>query len=38
MPVEITRDKLRSYAAAKRDVMPSVAHCHEQYANNRVEV
>jgi putative transposase len=23
---------------AKRDVMPSVPHCHEQYANNRVEV
>jgi putative transposase len=38
VPIEITTDKLRSYAAAKRDVMPSVAHCHDQYANNRVEV
>jgi putative transposase len=38
VPVEITMDKLRSYVAAKRDVMPSVAHCHDQYANNRAEV
>jgi putative transposase len=38
LPIEITTDKLRSYAAAKRDVMPSVPHCHDQYANNRVEV
>ncbi|MGK0172754.1 MAG: putative transposase [Gammaproteobacteria bacterium] len=38
VPIEITTDKLRSSAAAKRDVMPSVAHCHDQYANNRVEV
>ena len=38
VPIEITTDKLRSYAAAKRDVMPSVPHCHDQYANNRVEV
>ncbi|MFT5393638.1 MAG: putative transposase [Gammaproteobacteria bacterium] len=36
--IEITTDKLRSYAAAKRDVMPSLAHCHDQYANNRAEV
>ena len=33
VPIEITTDKLRSYAAAKRDVMPSVAHCHDRYAN-----
>jgi hypothetical protein len=38
VPIEITTDKLRSYAAAKRDVMPSVPHCQDQYANNRVEV
>jgi len=33
VPIEITTDKLRSYAATKRDVMPSVAHCHDRYAN-----
>jgi putative transposase len=38
LPTEITMDKLGSYAAAKRDVMPSVPHCHDQYANNIVEV
>jgi putative transposase len=38
VPIEITTNKLRSYAAAKRDVMPSVPHCHGQYANNRIEV
>ena len=26
-----------SYVAAKRDMMPSVTHCHDQYASNRVE-
>ena len=31
-------DKLRSYPAALRTVMPSVVHCTEQYANNRAEV
>ena len=38
VPIEITTDKLRSYAAAKREVMPSVPHCQDQYANNRAEV
>ena len=38
VPIEITTDKLRSYAAAKRNVIPSVPHCHDQYANNQVEV
>ena len=37
-PNRITTDKLRSYAAAKREVMPSVVHCQERYANNRAEV
>jgi len=37
-PNRITTDKLRSYAAAKREVMPSVTHCQERYANNRAEV
>ena len=31
-------DKLRSYSAACRTVMPSVLHCTDQYANNRAEV
>ncbi len=31
-------DKLRSYPAACRTVMPSVVHCRDQHANNRAEV
>ncbi len=31
-------DKLKSYDAAHREVMPSVEHINEVYANNRVEV
>ena len=31
-------DKLRSYPAACRTVMPSVVHCTDRYANNRAEV
>ena len=38
VPIEKTTDKLRNYAAAKRDVMSSVPHCHDQYAYNRIEV
>ena len=34
----VVTDKLRSYAAARRSVMPSVIHCTDQYANNRAEV
>jgi len=37
-PSRITTDKLRSYAAAKREVMQSVIHCQDRYANNRAEV
>jgi putative transposase len=37
-PWHLVTDKLRSYAAAHRSVMPSVAHDTEQYANNRAEV
>jgi putative transposase len=36
--IEMTTDKLRRYAAAKREVMASVPHCQDQYANNRAEV
>jgi putative transposase len=38
VPMEMTTDKLRSYAAAKREMMPSVVHCQDKYANNRAEV
>ena len=38
VPLEITTDKLRSYAAAKRELLPSVPHCQDRYANNRAEV
>ena len=37
-PWRLVTDKLRSYAAAHRSVMPSVAHDTRQYANNRAEV
>ncbi len=38
VPRRIVTDKLRSYAAAKRTIMGSVAHDTSQYANNRAEV
>ena len=34
LPIEIATDKLRSYASATREAMPSVQHCQEQYANH----
>ena len=37
-PRRLVTDKLRSYAAAHRTIMPSVAHDTSQYANNRAEV
>ena len=37
-PRQLITDKLRSYAAAHRTVMPSVLHRTDQYANNRAEV
>jgi putative transposase len=33
----IITDKLRSYSAAKAEVMPSVEHLQQQYQNNRAE-
>ena len=36
-PSRLVTDKLGSYGAAHRDVMPSVIHDTTQYANNRVE-
>jgi putative transposase len=37
-PWQLVTDKLRSYSAAQREVLPSVAHDTGQYANNRAEV
>ncbi len=37
-PRRLVTDKLRSYAAAHRTIMPSVAHDTSRYANNRAEV
>ena len=37
-PRLLITDKLKSYAAAQREMMPSVAHSTEQYENNRAEL
>ena len=37
-PRRLVTDKLRSYTAAHRTIMPSVAHDTSQYANNQAEV
>jgi putative transposase len=37
-PQRLVTDKLRSYSAAHRTVMPSVVHDTGRYANNRAEV
>jgi putative transposase len=37
-PRRLVTDKLRSYGAAHRTIMPSVIHVTERYANNRAEV
>ena len=37
-PLRIVTDKLPSYGAAKKELMPSVVHCQDRYANNRCEV
>ena len=37
-PRRLITDKLRSYGAAHRTVMPSVMHTTKQYENNRAEV
>ena len=34
----IVTDKLPSYGAARKIIMPTSMHCHERYANNRAEV
>jgi len=35
---KIVTDKLPSYGAARKVIMPTSMHCHERYANNRAEV
>src|SRR5258705_7804352 len=37
VPRVIITDKLKSYSAAKAEVMPSVAHIQQKYQNNRAE-
>ncbi|WP_189317762.1 DDE-type integrase/transposase/recombinase, partial [Streptomyces brasiliensis] len=37
VPRVIVTDKLRSYGAAHREVMPSVEHCSHKGLNNRAE-
>ena len=38
VPFRMVTDKLKSYSAALRTIMPSVNHDTERYANNRAEV
>jgi putative transposase len=38
VPRVIVTDKLRSYAAAKRDILPEVEHRQSRHLNNRTEV
>jgi len=37
-PIKIVTDKLKSYSAAKRELMPSVDHSTQQYENNGCEL
>jgi putative transposase len=37
VPRVIITDKLRSYSAAKAEVLPSVEHCQDKWQNNRAE-
>jgi putative transposase len=38
LPLKVVTDKLRSYSAAQRDLMPSVEHSTVQYENNHCEL
>src|SRR5262245_5254395 len=38
VPRRLVTDKLGSYRAAHRELLPSVSHCHDKRANNRAEV
>lgn len=37
LPFEMITDKLKSYTAAKKEIMPSVSHIQEQYSNIKAE-
>src|SRR5882762_9483653 len=37
VPRVLVTDKLRSYSAAKAELLPSVQHCQQKYQNNRAE-
>jgi putative transposase len=37
VPRVVITDKLRSYSAAKAEVLPSVQHCQDKWQNNRAE-
>jgi transposase-like protein len=37
VPRVIITDKLRSYSAAKAEVLPSIEHCQDKWQNNRAE-
>jgi putative transposase len=37
VPRVILTDKLKSYGAAKREILPGVEHCQHRYLNNRAE-
>jgi putative transposase len=37
-PLKIVTDKLKSYSAAKRELIPSIEHSTQQYENNRCEL
>lgn len=37
-PTRMVSDKLKSYCAARNEIMPTVVHCRGRYANSRVEV
>jgi putative transposase len=37
-PIRIVTDKLRSYSAAKKELIPDVGHSTKQYENNRYEL
>ncbi len=36
-PFELITDKLKSYGAAKNEIMPSSQHTQDRYVNNRAE-
>jgi putative transposase len=38
LPIKIVTDKLRSYSAAKKELIPGVEHSIQQYENNRCEL